>query len=223
MELMLWSIKLSRDVEVEHIRRLGSARAATAPGEPTDPPARNGRPRSREDRERKAAMTSLTQTEREWVAIGAAIGAGCHPCTEYHVRAGFELGLEESDIARAVAEALDVRVRGGEAVAAIADGVLGSTALRREAPRAELDLRQTLVGIGAAAGCNAGGLLRGYLAAAGGRGLSLAMLRESLKIAEMVKGRAAEFLRRDAEGVLGATAPVAEAPAVSGVASCCGG
>ena len=35
----------------------------------------------------------LTPADRELVGIGASIGAGCHPCLEYHLDAGSSAGL----------------------------------------------------------------------------------------------------------------------------------
>lgn len=167
-------------------------------------------------------MTSLTDAEREWVAIGAAIGAGCQPCTEYHMRAAIKLDLDPAEILRATSEAHDVRLQGGEAVVAVAHRVLRSNAQESTKDCAQLDLRQTLVGIGAAAGCNAGGLVERYLATAAALGLSQGMLGESIEIAELVKNRAADFLRRDVARALGESAIVAASSADS-TASCCGG
>ena len=50
-------------------------------------------------------MTALTDAQKEFVAIGAAIGAGCQPCTQYHVRAALKAGLGQDEILRALDQA----------------------------------------------------------------------------------------------------------------------
>ena len=70
-------------------------------------------------------MTSLTDAQREFVALGAAIGAGCQPCTQYHVRAALKAGLSPEEIRRAIDEAQAVRQEGGVAVANVGRTMLG--------------------------------------------------------------------------------------------------
>jgi AhpD family alkylhydroperoxidase len=169
----------------------------------------------------------LPDRERELVAIGAAIGAGCQPCTQYHVGVALKAGLSRDEVRRAIDEAQAVRREGGIAVSNVGRRILGVDGEQAER-LSELNERgQALVYIGAAAGCNAGGLLTEYMAAAGERfGLSPEELRSALETAEFVKQRAVDFLRRDIERALGQTE---EAAAVTGSASegggtggCCG-
>jgi AhpD family alkylhydroperoxidase len=172
-------------------------------------------------------MVSLPDKERELVAIGAAIGAGCQPCTQYHVGVALKAGLTKDEVSRAIDEAQVVRHEGGVAVSNVGRRMLGVEGEQVERPSEPSEREQALVYIGAAVGCNAGGLLTGYMATAGERlGLSLEELRSAVEIAELVKQRAVDFLRRDVERALGQTG---EAAAVSGSASegggtatCCG-
>ncbi|MEX2374922.1 MAG: carboxymuconolactone decarboxylase family protein, partial [Dehalococcoidia bacterium] len=48
---------------------------------------------------------TLTKAEQELVAIGASVGAGCHPCLEFHLREGAGAGLETAILIQAVADA----------------------------------------------------------------------------------------------------------------------
>ena len=83
------------------------------------------------------------------------------------------------------------------------------------------DASQALVYIGAAAGCNAGGLLARYLEGANGLGLSAEELSEAVQIAQAVKERGAKgFFAKDVERALGKLAPTPAAAGGSG--SCCG-
>jgi len=172
-------------------------------------------------------MVSLPDRERELVAIGAAIGAGCQPCTQYHVGVALKAGLTRDEVSSAIDGAQAVRREGGIAVSNVGRRILGVEGEQAERLSEPGERGQALAYIGAAAGCNAGGLLMGYMAAAGERfGLSPEELRSALETAGFVKQRAADFLRRDVERALGQTE---EAVAVTGSASegggtggCCG-
>jgi len=172
-------------------------------------------------------MVSLPDRERELVAIGAAIGAGCQPCTQYHVGVALKAGLTRDEVSSAIDGAQAVRSEGGIAVSNVGRRILGVEGEQAERLGEPGEREQALVYIGAAVGCNAGGLLTGYMATASERlGLSLENLRSALETAEFVKQRAADFLRRDVERALGQTE---EAVAVTGSASegggtggCCG-
>ena len=166
-------------------------------------------------------QTVLTDKERELVAIGAAIGAGCQPCTHYHVTAALKSGLSGEEIGRAVDAAEDLRQEGGLAVTNLGRRLLG---IEQPPPRwngSPSDRAQALTYIGAAAGCNAGGLLTPSLDAARELGLSPDELRSALEMAEVVKQHAAEFLRREVERALPEAASTAAAPNGS-LQSCAG-
>jgi len=54
-------------------------------------------------------MTDLTTSERELVALGAAIASNCVPCVEYHIPEARRAGLTDSQIVEAVRLADKVR------------------------------------------------------------------------------------------------------------------
>jgi len=170
-------------------------------------------------RETGSSAMGLSDLEREFVGLGAAVGAGCHPCTQYHTQAALKAGLSVEEILWAVDEAQAVRARGGIAVANVGRRILGAGQQELPAEQAPACRGAALVRLGAAAGCNSGVLLAGYAEQAAAHGVQGVELREAIDIAEMVKTQAGKFLQRDAERALGsATEPVgATAPA----ASCC--
>lgn len=43
------------------------------------------------------------------IAVGASVGANCHPCLEYHVAKALEAGIERHEIMEAVNVAKGVR------------------------------------------------------------------------------------------------------------------
>jgi AhpD family alkylhydroperoxidase len=167
-------------------------------------------------------MASLTDAQREFVALGAAIGAGCQPCTQYHVRAALKAGLGREEILRALDQAQAVRQEGGVAVANVGRTMLG---LDEEAQGEGClcDASQALVYIGSAAGCNAGGLLARYLEAASGLGHSPEVLAEAVEVAQAVKEKGAMgFFAKDVERALARLGRVAPTPvAAGGSGSCC--
>lgn len=52
---------------------------------------------------------SVNQKEKELVAVGASIAAGCLPCTDYHARAVRQAGATEEEARRAAAIGLAVK------------------------------------------------------------------------------------------------------------------
>jgi AhpD family alkylhydroperoxidase len=54
-------------------------------------------------------MADLSNTERELVALGAAIASNCVPCAEFHIAEARKLGLTDSQIVEAVRLADKVR------------------------------------------------------------------------------------------------------------------
>jgi AhpD family alkylhydroperoxidase len=162
-------------------------------------------------------MASLTDKESEFVAIGASIGAGCRPCTKYHVGAALKNGFTIEEVRRAIDEAQAARC---EAVVLVGD--VGRSSLGIEGGDDGNHLQpacreQLLVYVGAAAGGNAANLVKLYTSGPGGADLSGEELRSALEIAEGVKEHASEFFRRDAERL---TAKVT--PAVEGAGTSCG-
>ena len=47
-------------------------------------------------------MADLSSTDRELVALGAAIGSNCVPCAEFHIAEARKLGLTDAQIVEAV-------------------------------------------------------------------------------------------------------------------------
>ena len=56
----------------------------------------------------------LSMEQRELVAVGASIGAGCHPCVKYHIKAGTDAGLAGGRLLAAVTSAERVAVEAAE-------------------------------------------------------------------------------------------------------------
>jgi 4-carboxymuconolactone decarboxylase len=54
-------------------------------------------------------MNNLTPSERELVALGAAMGSNCVPCIEFHIPEARKAGLTDSQISEAIHLADKVR------------------------------------------------------------------------------------------------------------------
>ena len=54
-------------------------------------------------------MADLSNTERELVALGAAIASNCVPCAEFHIAEARKVGLTDSQMVEAVRLADTVR------------------------------------------------------------------------------------------------------------------
>jgi AhpD family alkylhydroperoxidase len=51
----------------------------------------------------------MDERTKKLIAVGASVGANCHPCLEYHVGKARELGIQCSEIMEAVEAAKAVR------------------------------------------------------------------------------------------------------------------
>ncbi|HEY5639410.1 MAG TPA: carboxymuconolactone decarboxylase family protein [Dehalococcoidia bacterium] len=156
-------------------------------------------------------MNTLSDQEREHVAIGAAVGAGCRPCTQYHVKAAVRLGLTHEDIAEDIEEAELVRIDAAMSTAAFARGLTVGAAQHESAVCSPASRSRALAQVGAATGANAGYLLDGLLSRARGLGLTDEALSEAVAVAGKVKDMAASFFARDAERALASGEVVAPA------------
>ncbi len=54
-------------------------------------------------------MSDLSFTERELVALGAALGSNCVPCVEHHISEARKAGLTDSQISAAIQLADKIR------------------------------------------------------------------------------------------------------------------
>jgi AhpD family alkylhydroperoxidase len=166
-------------------------------------------------------MDALSDKEREYVAIGAAISAGCRPCTQYHVNAALKAGLSKDDVRTAAEEAEALRVEAAASVADYARGLLGDGEKRAHDFGDMNERSQALVRIGAATGGNAGPFLSDILPRARGLGLADNAVREAVEVAGMVKTMAGKFFEKDAQRALRRgeeVATMAEAAGCAGAA-----
>ncbi|MFA5181027.1 MAG: carboxymuconolactone decarboxylase family protein [Syntrophales bacterium] len=63
---------------------------------------------------------------KKLIAVGASVGANCHPCLEYHVGRALEAGIDRSEIMAAVEVAKAVRGGATASMDKLALKLLGS-------------------------------------------------------------------------------------------------
>ncbi len=73
-------------------------------------------------------MNRLTNAERELVALGAALGSNCVPCSEYHIHEARKAGLSDAKLNEAIHLADAVRQVPARKVLTTALGMLDAGA-----------------------------------------------------------------------------------------------
>ncbi len=159
----------------------------------------------------------LTQKEKELVAVGASIAAGCPPCTAYHFQAARAAGAGEEEIRQAVDDALCVRNNAAKIMAELAEKHLGGAPASDVPCCSEKPLIGELVSASAAFAVNCVTNLETHLASARRLGATEHQLQTTLAVARMVKKVAGQKVEAAVE-----TATAAPAKASDGCAEDCG-
>ncbi len=84
-------------------------------------------------------MQTLTSSERELVALGAALGSNCVPCIEYHIPEARKAGLCDRKIEEAIQLADKVRQVPARKVLAKARGMLSEGQAETPAPASDTE------------------------------------------------------------------------------------
>jgi len=163
---------------------------------------------------------ALTSREKELVAVGASVAAGCKPCTSYHLKEARKTGVAEDEIRQAVADAMCVR---SSATDIVRRHALEASADGREIPACGCSDPTTrigeLVSIGAAFAVNCPSNLGKHLKAGEQAGVTDDEVKAVTELAAFIKKMAASHVERlvglnkDAAMELQATE--------KGTASCC--
>lgn len=155
----------------------------------------------------------LSSEQKELVAVGASVGAGCQPCVSHHLKAGAKTGLDGEKLLAAVTSAERVTAEAAVAMGDHARAKLGpSVTVPAMLPR----LEEALASLGAALGANDVTNIERQLRGAAELGASRPQLQQTIETAHTVQENAARIHLREAERLLDAIAPaVAENDAES--------
>lgn len=154
----------------------------------------------------------LSAQEKEIVAVGASIGAGCHPCVSHHLRAGAEAGLADDELLAAVTSAERVTAQAAVLLGDHARDTLGPDLT----PALLSRLEETLAALGAALGANDKSSIERQLRTALELGATPEQLRQAIATAHFVQENAAGIHLREAERLLDALDAPSSAPAETG-------
>jgi AhpD family alkylhydroperoxidase len=162
--------------------------------------------------------TRRTEKEKELVAVGASVAAGCVPCTQYHVKAVRSAGASIEEITHAVDTALCIRAGAKSVMAHVAYEALGLPT-QPDSPCCALgDDRVTqLVSIAAAVAVNCPSIFQSQIAAGRAAGVSDHDIRLAVALAQMIRAKATE--KMDAAAKPTAADTPAESPCGCGCAS----
>lgn len=142
---------------------------------------------------------ALTQKEKELVAVGTSIAAGCQPCTAHHFKAARAAGASEEEIRQAVDGALCVRNSATKIMTRLAEKHLGNGHAAEEPCCSEKPLTGELVSVGAALAVNCTTSLETHLRAARAAGATDRQIQTALGIARAVKKVAGQKVEAVAE------------------------
>ncbi|MDZ7728499.1 MAG: carboxymuconolactone decarboxylase family protein [Dehalococcoidia bacterium] len=141
----------------------------------------------------------MTKASEELVAIGASVGAGCHPCLQYHLSAGREAGLTQDAMNQALADAECVKRSAYNELAVRGRELLGQPAELPAACCDDTNAAKEYVSVGAAVGANSVAQLEKHLGQAREQGIDETQLRQAIEIARNVQHHAGEATARHAE------------------------
>jgi len=155
----------------------------------------------------------LTEKEKEIIALGASVAAGCRPCTEHHVKAARAAGVCDRGLTLAVETALAVRESATKTMDEWAGQCQGERPELDSGFRAEKRQIAELTAVAAAFAVNSVPDLRARLQAACACGATTEQIRLTLAIAGMVKKAAEEKLAAVIGELSGASETCCAAPA----------
>ena len=155
---------------------------------------------------------TLTVEQKELVAVGASVGAGCHPCVRHHIKAAVMAGVDEQRVLAALATSDRIAAEAVERMGPYSREVLGVEPTARAAAGSSLD--DALAGFGAAIAANDAAAINGQLLAARAAGASISQLETAIETAANVQRNAARIHVREAERLVGQLA--AESDETSG-------
>ena len=144
----------------------------------------------------------LNTIEKEMIAVGASVAAGCQPCTVHHIEAARAAGTCDKGMTLAVTFAAGVRRAAAEEMAAWAIEQLGGTAELADDWLTQNKLIRALVSAAAAFAVNSVPEFRRYAEAAHHHGATDRQIQLAVTIARKIKGVASEKIEAVAQQVL---------------------
>jgi len=144
----------------------------------------------------------LNTSEKEMIALGASIAAGCQPCTMHHIEAARTAGACHKGTTLAISVAADVRRVATEAMSAWGIEQLGGAAELPDEWLAQRKLIRALVSVAAAFAVNSVTEFHRLAEEAHHHGATDRQIRLAVTIARRIKGVASEKVEAAAQQLL---------------------
>ena len=139
----------------------------------------------------------MSPKDKELVAIGISVAAGCKPCTDHHVSVARKARATDDEIRSAIGNALEIRRRAADIMEFHALAHLGEKRETRGLDSVGQGRRvEALTALGAAYAVNCVTSLERQLAAAEQSGISREDISEIVKLAVFIKRKAASHVGR---------------------------
>ncbi len=137
---------------------------------------------------------SLTVKERELVAVGVSLAAGCKPCTNYHLKKVRVAGASNEEIEKAVLDAIAVRDKAKTIMQRHGFKLLGLKRAERtediDDQRGEPTRMTELVSVGAAYALSCTSSLEEHVATARSIGVEDNEIEAVVGLARFIRGKA---------------------------------
>ena len=145
---------------------------------------------------------SINYKEKELVAVGASVAAGCKPCTNYHFKKVREAGASDEEIKQAISDAMCVRNSANKIMEAHGLKHLGIEKNVDDCGCNEATTRiKELVSVSAAFAVNCTSNLEKHIKAAQNVGITDDEIKSVLDFTLLIKGKAASHVDRIAERI----------------------
>jgi AhpD family alkylhydroperoxidase len=139
---------------------------------------------------------SLPNKEKELVAVGASVAAGCRPCTNYHFKKARAERASDEEIKQAMLDAIAVRDAAKRIMESLGFRLLGlklgPSEMEDEANGVTTRMTE-LVSVASAFAVNCKISLKKHLARARALGIGDDEIEEVLELARFIKGRADSY------------------------------
>lgn len=137
----------------------------------------------------------LTQKDKELIAVGVSVSAGCVRCSNYHFKQAFEQGASQDEVHHAVIAATAVIKDSLEKLQHTAFRLMDIN--RKEATVNDIEISDTLtalIKLAAAVAVNNEVNVGKYIEAANKLGASSSEIHLTIKLARMIQKRARKFV-----------------------------
>jgi len=141
----------------------------------------------------------LTDDQRELVAIGASVGAGCQPCVSHHLKAGTKAGMSPEHL---LAGVINAELAAAESAERLSDHVRAQLGSEVKEPKATPPLDEALASLGGALGSNDLANVKRQLKVCRQLGVTRTQLREAIELGRAIQENATRMHFRAALDLL---------------------